>query len=681
MAARLTPAYQTFNTANGSSPLAGGKIHFYVSGSVSTNKDTFSDDTLLTANTNPLVLDSAGRVQVDVWGDGDYKMVVADSNDTPISTFDPVSGGAGITKVNTIAELTAITKATLTNGDEFSVSGYYAQGDGVGGNFYWNSASTATANGGTIIASDEGGTGRWLRIVVGDIINVLMFGAVGDGVTDDTADIQAAIDSGSPIVFPAGTYASGPLTQSTNFQRFYADGQVNIIKNANGVLLTSTGIYVELDGIQFLGTGYTGDNINMSGNHPRLINCSSSGTSGRALKATGAHVQIIGTSGSYSTTDATASGYDVEIGVSGTATLYHQLTGIYSSQATGGILLIDTGSAAIVGGQFGKLKIQNGTEPAGANGGMTSNCRILGDVTVELSSAVFTGNQFENQTITFAAGTSGHYLDTSNIISSATIVNNGNGNSVIIKSIGTGSPISGIVLQYGADSNNSTVIYAPDEIYFQDSDLFLANNKALKFADSVGTYHNGLFLSNNDDWSFGANNGANFAAVNSGSAGVYHIVSAVSITQTTASALRPVPDGTINLGGASNRWATVYATTGSINTSDLNEKQDIADLDAVEKRVATALKRMVKKFRFKDAVAQKGDNARIHVGVIAQEVEAAFDAEGLDASQYGIFCYDEWGESPDVVDAEGNILSPYADAGHRYGVRYEELLAFIIAAI
>ena len=59
MAARLTPAYQTFNTANGSSPLAGGKIHFYVSGSVSTNKDTFSDSTLLTANTNPIILDSA----------------------------------------------------------------------------------------------------------------------------------------------------------------------------------------------------------------------------------------------------------------------------------------------------------------------------------------------------------------------------------------------------------------------------------------------------------------------------------------------------------------------------------------------------------------------------------------------------------------------------------------------
>jgi hypothetical protein len=96
-------------------------------------------------------------------------------------------------------------------------------------------------------------------------ISVKDFGAVGDGVTDDTAAVQAAIDSGEPIVFPAGSYACGPLTQSTNFQRFYADGFVKIQKNANGVLFTSTGNYVQFEGIQFIGTGFTGDNVNLTG--------------------------------------------------------------------------------------------------------------------------------------------------------------------------------------------------------------------------------------------------------------------------------------------------------------------------------------------------------------------------------------------------------------------------------
>ena len=131
----------------------------------------------------------------------------------------------------------------------------------------------------------------------------------------------------------------------------------------------------------------------------------------------------------------------------------------------------------------------------------------------------------------------------------------------------------------------------------------------------------------------------------------------------------PVTDNVFPFGGASNRWTVIYAASGAINTSDEREKQDVAELDAAEKRVAIALKGMIKKFRFKDAFAIKGDKARIHVGVIAQEVMAAFAAEGLDPMAYAIVCYDEW---------EATEERP---AGNRYGIRYEELLAFVIAAI
>jgi len=128
-------------------------------------------------------------------------------------------------------------------------------------------------------------------------------------------------------------------------------------------------------------------------------------------------------------------------------------------------------------------------------------------------------------------------------------------------------------------------------------------------------------------------------------------------------------DNGISLGTAARRWSVVYAGTGTINTSDLKTKQDIEPLNEAEKRVAIAIRGLVKKFRFKDAVAQKGDAARIHVGVIAQEVAQAFEDEGLDAHKYGILCYDEW-------EADEN-----QPAGNRYGVRYEELLAFIVASM
>jgi Chaperone of endosialidase len=141
-------------------------------------------------------------------------------------------------------------------------------------------------------------------------------------------------------------------------------------------------------------------------------------------------------------------------------------------------------------------------------------------------------------------------------------------------------------------------------------------------------------------------------------------------------------DGGSNLGSPSYRWATVYATNGSINTSDQNEKTEIAGLDDAEKRVATRIKGLLKKFKFKDAVAKKGtDGARIHVGIMAQEVGDAFRAEGLDPHRYGMFCYDEWEATDEILYPNGTVQQPARAAGSRYGVRYDELLAFIIAAL
>lgn len=127
--------------------------------------------------------------------------------------------------------------------------------------------------------------------------------------------------------------------------------------------------------------------------------------------------------------------------------------------------------------------------------------------------------------------------------------------------------------------------------------------------------------------------------------------------------IAPGADNAISNGTGGQRWSVVYAATGTINTSDARNKQDVAELTAAEKRVALALKGLIRKFRFKDAVAKKGRAARIHTGVLAQEVEAAFAAEGLDAFRYGLLCYDE------------------LDEGDIYGVRYDELVMFILGAI
>ena len=159
-------------------------------------------------------------------------------------------------------------------------------------------------------------------------------------------------------------------------------------------------------------------------------------------------------------------------------------------------------------------------------------------------------------------------------------------------------------------------------------------------------------------------------------------------------------DNAIDLGSSSARFDDVFATNSSIQTSDRNEKQDIEELTDAEKRVAVVAKGLMRKFRWKDKVAEKGDNARTHFGIIAQDLQDAFTAESLDASKYAMFCSDTWWEKEISVDAveadnekgiEAKDAYTYTDTKQeategytektRLGVRYSELLAFIISAI
>jgi len=140
-------------------------------------------------------------------------------------------------------------------------------------------------------------------------------------------------------------------------------------------------------------------------------------------------------------------------------------------------------------------------------------------------------------------------------------------------------------------------------------------------------------------------------------------------------------DNAVDLGYSSVRWDDIYATNGTIQTSDRNEKQDIEELSEAEQRVAVVAKGLMRKFRWIDSVAEKGDNARTHFGIIAQDLQDAFTAEGLDASDYAMFTSNTWWE----LDGETYETEEEAPEGAtektRLGVRYNQLLAFIISAI
>jgi hypothetical protein len=166
------------------------------------------------------------------------------------------------------------------------------------------------------------------------------------------------------------------------------------------------------------------------------------------------------------------------------------------------------------------------------------------------------------------------------------------------------------------------------------------------------------------------------------------------ISYTGAPRIQPKNDNAVDLGNGSFRWDDVYATNGTIITSDRNEKQDIEELSEAEQRVAVAAKGLLRKYRWKSAVAKKGNDARIHFGIIAQDLKAAFESEGLDAGRYGMFIHSTWWESEKtytddngVEQTRTNTYDTEEEAPEgavkkdRMGIRYPELLAFIIAAI
>lgn len=97
--------------------------------------------------------------------------------------------------------------------------------------------------------------------------------------------------------------------------------------------------------------------------------------------------------------------------------------------------------------------------------------------------------------------------------------------------------------------------------------------------------------------------------------------------------ITPHADNAQDLGKPSFRFGTVYAGTGTINTSDRRAKKNIGAipdewLDAwgdVQHR----------RFKFRGG-------SRWHIGLIAQDVHAVFAARDIDAFEIGLLCYDQW---------------------------------------
>lgn len=127
----------------------------------------------------------------------------------------------------------------------------------------------------------------------------------------------------------------------------------------------------------------------------------------------------------------------------------------------------------------------------------------------------------------------------------------------------------------------------------------------------------------------------------------------------------PGADNTQNFGSGSLRWGTIYAGTGTINTSDERFKviREGGDLSEAEFAAWSNVRAIV--YQDRDAFDRKGDDARLHVGYSWQAIAAAFTAQGLDANRYGLWCEDPMlapvaktrAARRQATDADGNLIT------------------------
>ena len=193
--------------------LTGGKIYTYAAGTT-TPQATYTSVSGATPHANPIILDSAGRVPGgEIWlTDGSvYKFVIETSTGSLLGTYDNITGINDITVNADAVEYDPPFTGAVTNGYtvEDSLSQY---------------------------------------------ISVKDFGAVGDGVTDDAANVQKAIDYvetlGGNLYFPRGQYLFG---SQVTINRTYAAsggnfvGERNLIISGYGAEIRTTGAISAFD--------------------------------------------------------------------------------------------------------------------------------------------------------------------------------------------------------------------------------------------------------------------------------------------------------------------------------------------------------------------------------------------------------------------------------------------------
>ncbi|WPO20853.1 right-handed parallel beta-helix repeat-containing protein [Raoultella ornithinolytica] len=152
----------------------------------------------------------------------------------------------------------------------------------------------------------------------------------------------------------------------------------------------------------------------------------------------------------------------------------------------------------------------------------------------------------------------------------------------------------------------------------------------------------------------------------------------------------PGADVTYTLGTEAARWYKIFAqiigsplvpvtdiyVQNDIHvTSDETWKNILGNISGNEAFLTAWGTLSYKIFQMKSAVADKGDDARIHAGLIAQDVIQALTDAGLDWTRYGLVTLEQWDDQDEELDDYGVVVKAAVAAGQKYSLRMAECQA------
>lgn len=684
------PKYQAIANINGVlTPINNGYVYAYIAGTT-TLKDTYTTADGTTPNANPVRLNARGEASIFL-GAGDYDIKLCDASNVEIWKQLNVRGSATVRNFTTYAQILA--NSGFQNGEFVNTIGYYTSGDGGGNSFYWDSTSTATHNGGTVIKPTAvSGAGRWLAVDT-DIVKVEQFGAYGNGLSRDDVLINVASEycrvNGKTLVGTKG-----------NSYKIEATVNLNCDADFGGCTFVSASTYAS--SVVSVSAAVVGVNIlyDLRIVLPKIINNRVIGT-----------VPIAASVGVYlrGLINATITFNKIE-GFETNVLLYSTDTNSYisycnfyfNSRILGSkynvhLLADSTGwinQCSWFGGQFAQYSTDTaafnttnfkftksavgGNNPP--NGHSFFGCSMEGAFTKTIhydyntSVSFYSINQWFNCRFEAAAEFE---------FNQYALYDNFYGCNGIDDATFTGSIIPNMIAprRFKYFQDVAPITGAAGCRTSTNLALFSATNSgaAMAIATGFGANVNACITSvGNYQHFYNANPALLWPLVEINSTaglpkitfGDGTIAPATSITFISSGILRtsanfmPSIDNTYHCGNASYRWTYLAAASGTIVTSDERTKTDIQDID---NRVFKAWANVkFCQYRRVDSIAKKGDKkARVHFGLVAQQIKKAFEDEGLNAFDYGVLCYE-------TVDDEREGI---------YGVRYDEAFALEIAML